>query len=62
MLVFIRQPEKKQPPNSLFGNPSANVRAMLYEREKPTLPPNIDASRPCNQFEYDLTIERKRLT
>jgi hypothetical protein len=25
------------------------------------LPPNVDASRPCNQFEYDLAKERKRL-
>lgn len=59
--LYQTEPEKKQPPNSLFGNPPANVRAMLHEHEKPTLPPNINASRPCNQFEYDLAIERKRL-
>jgi hypothetical protein len=59
--LYQTEPEKMQPPNSLFGNPPANVRAMLHEHEKPTLPPNINASRPCNQFEYDLTIERKRL-
>lgn len=43
------------------GSPKLTTTSEVRGIEKLPRPPDIDASRPCNQFKHDLAIEKRRL-